>query len=164
MAQGGEGMVLVTGAAWYEFWRKGLWDLGEWTHLHATWWVWIARGDLVIGLALVVVFFVAYGSEGSDGRFSWDGAAVVASALAVLALIPGVSQGPAFLALIAPPILLWLLISEGWGRVEGLWRGRERAEQVDDAHERLLLDDEHESEAAGEDVETQKLRRYGLIK
>jgi hypothetical protein len=123
MAKGGESMVGATGAPWYEFWRTGLWSLGEWTHLHVTWLVWIARGDLIIGVVFAGVLVVVLSSEGG---FSWILIPVAAFGVAVWAWIPFVSQTLAVFALLLPALLVWVAASEGWKRVEG-WRNRGRA-------------------------------------
>jgi hypothetical protein len=108
-------MALVTGAPWYEFWQKGIWSLGGWTHLHATAWVWIARGDLVLGLVLALALVVLLSSEYG---FHWSGVALAVLIFAVWALIPFVSQTLAVFALLVPAVLVWVGVSEGWERVQ----------------------------------------------
>src|SRR5678815_1250498 len=86
-------------APWYEFWGQGVWQLGEWTHLHASGWVWAARGDLLIGVACVVLLVV-----GLSGVADRPMIAFAAGCVALWLVIPGVTQLLGVAALFAPAL------------------------------------------------------------
>jgi hypothetical protein len=110
--------MLLAGAPWYEFWGHGVWQLGEWTHLHASGWVWAVRGDLLIGLPCVVLFVVMMSGEASGLSFAFG-----AGFVALWLVIPGVTQMLGVFAFFAPAVIVLALIGEGWEQVARLWRG-----------------------------------------
>jgi hypothetical protein len=118
IAKGGEGILLAS-APWYEFWGHGVWKLGEWTHLHASGWVWAVRGDLLIGLPCVVLLTTVM-----SGEASWFALAFGAGFVALLVVIPGVTQLLALFAFFAPALIVAALVLAGWEQVARLWHAR----------------------------------------
>jgi hypothetical protein len=111
--------MLVGSAPWYEFWAHGAWKVGEWTHLHASGWVWALRGDLLLGLACVVLLLVMLSGEAT--RLSL---VFAAGFVALWLVIPGVTQLLGVAAFFAPAFLLFALVVAGWEQVARLWHGR----------------------------------------
>jgi hypothetical protein len=111
--------MLLAGAPWYEFWAHGAWKVGQWTHLHASGWVWALRGDLLLGLACFILLLVVLSGEADKFTF-----AVAAGCVAVCLVIPGVTQLLGVAAFFAPAFLVFALVVAGWEQVARLWHGR----------------------------------------
>jgi hypothetical protein len=109
--------ILLASAPWYEFWGHGVWQLGEWTHLHAGGWVWAARGYLLFGVVCVALLMVAM-----SGEADWLSFAFAAFFVALWLVIPGVTQMLALFALVAPALIVFGLVGEGWKQVRR-WSG-----------------------------------------
>jgi hypothetical protein len=113
-----KGMLLAS-APWYEFWAHGAWKVGEWTHLHASGWVWALRGDLLLGVACVMVLLLMLSGEADKVTF-----AAAAGFVALLLVIPGVTQLLGVAAFFAPAFLVFALVVAGFEQVARLWHGR----------------------------------------
>jgi hypothetical protein len=107
--------MLLAGVSWWEFWAHGAWKGGEWTHLHASGWIWALRADLLLGLACFVLFLVVMSGEVTALSLVY-----AAGFVALFLFIPGVTQLLWVVAFFAPAFLVFALASAGWE----LWHGR----------------------------------------
>jgi hypothetical protein len=156
-------VLLLAHAPWYEFWRHGLWQYAEWTHVHASWWVWLIRAEFLIGGACAVLLLVVMAGGGDTyGEFSFY---VGFSALVVfgLAVVPVavVQFGVGLWALLAQFVFLFALVS---GAVERLTREGQGRIRLRGELERIGVEASVDATSAGVRIRLWKPFQLGSCK
>jgi hypothetical protein len=109
-------VFVLAQAPWYEFWGRGIWNLGHWSQPHAPWSTWAVRAVFLVGIVLAFLLLLAL-----SGDFGWFSVSFGLLCVAIWAFVPVMTQTLALLALLAPFIALFVLFQAG---VERLTRRR----------------------------------------